>query len=161
MKKLILAIAVIAMCGLGVSCNKEEIENPETNVPQKIVDLFPNASSIEENGSLITVMDKKGNVLGYLLNSKPASDGIEGKFGETPLEIRFDGSKVVTDVEMLPNQETESFVDKIKKHGLLDSWNGLGVDEALNKKVDVVSGATKTSKSIIKTFRTAVEVNMK
>ena len=149
------------MCGLGVSCNKEEIENPETNVPQKIVDLFPNASSIEENGSLITVMDKKGNVLGYVLNSKPASNGIQGKFGETPLEILFDGKKVVTNVEMLPNQETPDFVKRVERSGLMESWDGLGVDAALAKEVDVVSGATYTSESVIKSFKAAVKTNMK
>ena len=154
MKKVILALVVATMCGMGVSCSKAEEE-----VPQKILDLYPTAASIEQEGSLITSLDKKGNVVGYVLNSKPASDGIEGKNGETPLEILIDGDKVVTNVEMLENQETPSFVNIVVKSGLLEKWNGVGVEEAVTKPVDVVSGATLTSNSVIKTFRTAVKAN--
>jgi len=34
------------------------------------------------------------------------------------------------------------------KAGFLDSWNGLTAEEALNKEVDAVSGATYSSKGI-------------
>ena len=156
MKRIILAMAVAAMCGLGVSCS-----TPDANVPQKVIDNFPKVKSIAQEGSLTTVLNRKGDVLGYVLNSKPASDGIIGFKGETPLEIYFDGNKAVTKVEMLPNQETENFANKVVAGGLLDSWNGLGVEEALTKEVDVVSGATYTSKSVIGSFQAAVEANMK
>ena len=156
MKKIILALVVVAFCGLSISCSKSGIE-----APQRIIDLFPTATTIEQEGSLITVKNKKGETLGYVLNSKPASDGIIGHNGETPLEILFDGKKIVTNVDLLPNQETAGIINMIKKCRLLESWNGLGVDEALTKEVDVVSGATHTSQSIIKTFQTAVKVNMK
>ena len=153
MNKVILGLAVAALCGLAISCSKTE------EVPQRILDIYPTAASIEQEGSLITALDKKGNVLGYVLNSKPASDGIVGRNGETPLEILFDGKKVVTSVEMLENQETPSFVNIVKKSGLLEKWDGVGVEEAVTKHVDIVSGATLTSNSVIKTFRTAVKAN--
>ena len=156
MKKLVLALAVIAMCGLGASCSK-----PDANVPEKVIEYFPKVKSISQEGSLTTVLNRKGDVLGYVLNSKPASDGIVGFKGETPLEIYFDGDKVITKVEMLPNQETENFANKVINSGLLDSWNGLDYILALEKNVDVVSGATYTSKSVISTFQAAVEANMK
>ena len=155
MKKLVLALAVAAMCGLGVSCSK-----PDANVPQSVIDHYPKVKSIAEEGSLTTVLNKKGDVLGYVLNSKPASDSIMGFKGETPLEIYFDGNKTVMKVVMLPNQETENFANKVVTGGLLDSWNGLGVEDALAKEVDVVSGATYTSKGVIGSFQAALKANM-
>ena len=37
--------------------------------------------------------------------------------------------------------------------GMLDRWNGMTVDDALNAKVDVVAGATFSSNAIIENVR--------
>lgn len=156
MKKIVLALAVLAMCGLGVSCSK-----PDANVPENVIETYPKVKSITQEGSLMTVLNKKGEVLGYMLNSKPASDTIVGYRGETPLNIFFDSNKNIMKVEMLPNQESENFVNKVLNSDLLNSWNGLSAEEALTKQVDVASGATYTSTSVINTLHAAIEANMK
>ena len=49
---------------------------------------------------------------------------------------------------MLENNETPKFLQRVIDAGFLESWNGLTVEEALNKEVDAVSGATYSSNGI-------------
>ncbi|MBQ4376950.1 MAG: FMN-binding protein [Bacteroidales bacterium] len=125
-------------------------------VPEEIRNAFPTAESTKEEGMLRAVY-AEGKLLGYALYSKPASDGIKGYAGETPLLIALTPEKTVLSVQMLPNQETPNIAEKVRKSTLLQSWNGLTLKKARKKRVDAVSGATYTSKSVIKSLRAAVK----
>ena len=102
------------------------------------------------------VYDSKKSLLGYAVYSKPASNGIKGYNGETPLMIALTPKKKVMTVILLDNQETPGFVKRVLDAGLLKSWDGMKAKKAAKKKVDCVSGATYSSRSIIQTLQAAL-----
>lgn len=123
----------------------------------EVVRAFPKAKSVKKTTQWTEVYNADKQLLGYALYSKPASDGIKGYLGETPLLIALDANKKVLSVEMLKNSETPSYVKMVKDAGLLKQWNGMSVKKAKKKKVDTVSGATYTSKSVILSFQAALK----
>ena len=74
-----------------------------------------------------------------------ASD-IKGYAGTVPLDITLRDGKVVG-VKALKNTETPDFFSQAGK--LLTQWNGKTIAEAESMKVDVVTGATFSSRAII------------
>jgi uncharacterized protein with FMN-binding domain len=98
------------------------------------------------------VKDAKGNKLGTVLFSSPYSDNIKGFNGPTPLLIALDAEGRIKTVALLENEETPRFAQRVVEGGLYEAWNGLTVDEALNKQVDAVSGATYTSNGVKKSL---------
>ena len=103
------------------------------------------------------VFDANKAVLGYAVYSKPASDGIKGYNGETPLMIALDAKQKVKCVVLLPNNETPGYLQRVVDAGLLKQWDGMKVSKACKKKVDTVSGATFSSRSIIETLQAALK----
>ena len=81
-----------------------------------------------------------------VVNTSALASDISGYAGKVPLEITVKDGKVVN-VKALDNGETKDFFDQAS--ALLTSWNGKTVDEAMQMKVDAVSGATFSSKAII------------
>lgn len=142
-------LAVVMMA----SCNAQK----KQPVPEDMKPAFPTAQSVTLKKSLYTVNDANNKLLGYALYSKPASDGVKGFKGETPLLICFDAQKKISQVVMLPNQDTPAFVNRVKNGGLLDTWNGLNAKQAREKQCDVVAGATYTSKGVIESMHKALE----
>ncbi len=92
------------------------------------------------------------------IQSAPHTNHIIGYNGPTPLNITLDETGKISKVELLPHQETPSYVQLVRKSGLLDTWNGLTPQEALAKRVDAVSGATYTSRAIAQTLHKRLEV---
>lgn len=126
-------------------------------VPGEVASVFNTAASITQETTSkdfpwYKVYDSKKQLLGYVAYSKPASDGITGFAGETPLMVAFDTKRKIKSVVLLENDETPSFVNRVKKGGLFECWNGMSIQQALKKQPDVISGATYTSKSVIASF---------
>ena len=132
------------------SCNKD-------GIALEIVNAFPKAKSIKKEASRTNVYDAQKNLLGYVIYSKPASNGIKGYNGETPLMIAFGTNDKIISVTLLNNNETPSYLRKVFDAGLLKSWNGMKAKKAVKKKVDTVTGATLSSRSIIKTLQAALK----
>ena len=123
----------------------------------EIVEAFPAAKSVKKEKKWTVVYDAKSKVLGYAVYSKPASDGIKGFNGETPVMIALDANKKIVSVTLLDNNETPGYVSRVIEAGLLKSWNDMKADKALKKKVDTVTGATFSSKSIIETVQATLK----
>ena len=133
-------------------------QQPKTinGIAVEIVNAFPTCKGVKTEDKWIVVYDAKKNVLGYAVYSKPASNGIKGYNGETPLMIALSPKKKVMSVTLLENRETPSYLQRVVNAGLLKSWDGMKVKKAAKKKVDTVSGATYSSRSIIQTLQAAV-----
>lgn len=71
---------------------------------------------------------------------------INGYAGPVPLDIHLADGKV-SEIKALPNADTPSFFQRAS--ALLDSWIGKTPGQALEMKVDAVSGATYSSAAII------------
>ena len=104
--------------------------------------------NLEEKAEKATVEDtlrtlEDGTVI---VNTTGLGKDITGYAGTVPLEITLKEGKV-TEVKALKNDETPEFFEDVVP--LLDSWDGLSIADAQQKKVDAVSGATFSSKAVI------------
>ncbi|MGL5014787.1 MAG: 4Fe-4S binding protein [Bacteroidales bacterium] len=126
----------------------------QTELSAEMLALFPDAVSCERGESdLYMFFAQDGGLLGYGVESAPYSDEFIGYAGPTPILIGLDKDRVITGVEILPNDETRSFVRRVKRDGLFDSWNGLTIEQAIAQDVDAVSGATMTSDAVVSSLR--------
>lgn len=126
-------------------------------IDMAIVKAFPTAKSVKKTKKWTEVYDANNKLLGYAVYSKPASDGIKGYNGETPVLIALSPKQVILGVWLLENKETPKFAKKVEDAGFYKNWNGLTVKQALKKEVDVVSGATYTSNGVIQSVKAALK----
>lgn len=180
MKKLIvLTFAVVFFCGAVMAQHQhgncgncpnhgkhhgQQIESsaqqPQMNadgIDMAIVKAFPTVGSVKKAAKWTEVYDAGKKLLGYAVYSKPASDGIKGYNGETPLLIALDTKKVICGVWLLANQETPKFAKRVEDAGFYKNWNGLTVKQALKQEVDAVSGATFTSRAVAQSVQAALK----
>ena len=141
--------------GAAQQCQQQPKVNAD-GIDMTIVKAFPAVKSVKKSGKWTEVYDSMKKLLGYVVYSKPASDGIKGYAGETPIMIAFNAKKRIAGVYLLANQETPKFVQRVKQTGYFNNWNGLTVKKALKKKVDTVSGATFTSRAVAESVRAAL-----
>ena len=94
---------------------------------------------------------------GVVLSSSLFTKEFIGYAGTTPLFVYVDKKGTVQAVAPAANEETPSFFRRAAK-GVLDKWNGLSAEKALAQEVDVVSGATYTSQSLINNVRSVLAV---
>jgi len=138
-------------------CQQAAAGQQKDGLAAEIVAAFPTAKSVKKTAKWTEVYDAKKVLLGYAVYSKPASDGIKGYAGETPLMVALDTKQQIICVQMLDNQETPGFLQKMVNAGLLKSWDGMKPAKAVKKNVDAVSGATYSSTSIIQTLQAALK----
>lgn len=105
------------------------------------------SSATQQHGDTLS-LQPDGSVV---VNTKPLAKDVSGYGGPVPLTIHISKDGIVTKIEAQPNSETPDFFDSAKD--LFASWQGKTVDEAMNEKVDGVSGATFSSKAIIENVR--------
>ena len=102
-----------------------------------------NANSVAAAGYDTIRTESDGTVV---VNTTGLAKDISGYGGAVPLEIYIKDGRVSL-VKALPNSESPDFFRQAEP--LLTRWNGKTVDEALNMKIDAVSGATFSSRGII------------
>ena len=89
-----------------------------------------------------------------VVNTTSLGADITGYAGPVPLEIRI-REGVVQGVEALDNAETPGFMARAAR--LLERWNGLSLSEAARLEVDMVSGATLTSRAIVANMQAGLQ----
>ena len=150
----LMAAVVIAFC----SCGPKLPELPVSEVQPYFGDA---AKTKAIDTAFYEVKDAKGKKLGTVLFSSPYSDQVKGFNGPTPLLIALDADGRIKDVVLLENQETPNFAKRVLDGGLYQAWNGLTVDEALNKDVDAVSGVTYTSTGVKNSLKARLQAYQK
>ena len=84
----------------------------------------------------------------FVVNTRVLAKDVQGYGGPVPLKIHIDEDGRLTAIEAEPNAESPSFFDRAKE--LFSRWQGKTIDEAMAEDVDAVSGATFSSKAIIR-----------
>lgn len=84
----------------------------------------------------------------FVVNTRVLAKDVQGYGGPVPLKIHIDKDGRLTAIEAEPNAESLSFFDRAKE--LFSRWQGKTIDEAMAEDVDAVSGATFSSKAIIR-----------
>lgn len=92
---------------------------------------------------------------GFIINTTEIGKDIIGYGGNTPVEITVSHGRI-SKIIALPNQETPEFYGAVRNSNLLESLDGKTLEDALNTKVDGVSGATYSSNAIIKNIKTGI-----
>ena len=158
---LVFATVSIVMKG-NVTASNQIIKSGNDTIAtmNDVREAFPSAMNFTKLlGGTYKVFGSGHKLLGKMLITLPYAKGIKGFVGPTPLLIALGSDGKVKDVILLKNQEHRAFVNRVKKHGLLSSWNGLSLNDAAGKDVDAVSGATYTSNAIIRSMRAAAKAN--
>lgn len=151
----------------NASENESENEKLENSVTQGIsAPTAEEMTSLGLDGKTIVpldsmswrVLDESKEETGYLVSSALQASKFMGYNGATPIFIYLDDDhKVQAVVASDKNDETPGFYRRAIE-GVLDKWNGLGVEDAIKLEVDVVSGATYSSQSLIDNFRTSLSI---
>ena len=91
------------------------------------------------------------------LHTEEYCSDIIGFNGSIPLEISMVDGKI-TNINILENKETPSFLRRVTNANLLEKFYGLTPKEAINIDIDAVSGATYSSNAIIKSVKTRMAI---
>lgn len=151
-------VAVVAVCIFNKENDEADESLPSIELSE-IHDLFPDAQQLQLlDTSYFAVKNAENETVGSVLLSSPYSDGVKGYAGPTPLLIALDKEGKIMQVRILANRETPGFLKSVTNAGFFESWNGLSVDEALQKDVDAVSGATYSSRGIQNSLKARLAV---
>lgn len=105
------------------------------------------------------VTTQKGVKAGFVVNSSPYATDVRGFRSTTPVLVYVDQRAVIRKITALPNQETPEFFQEAE--GLLGRFLGKSAKKAQTEKVDVVSGATFSSRGLIGHVHAAIEAYRK
>lgn len=150
---------------IGKSTYNQYIERQKLSQPkyeltlsmEDVTTRFPEADSIMQDGISSYLILDEGNIIGKVVNTSPYSDDIYGYNGTTPLTIYIDNNDIIKEVEICPNRESRGYLNRVISSGYLESWDGLSTQEALNHKVDAVSGCTYTSTAISQSLQARMQ----
>lgn len=111
--------------------------------------VFPTASQFSANRfGIYDVYTADGHKTGSAFLSSNYTRQF-GYAGIVPLLIGVDENLIILKIYVLPNNETGDYVEAVYSDKFIGSWKGVSLEDALQLKVDVVSGATHTSKAVI------------
>jgi NosR/NirI family transcriptional regulator, nitrous oxide reductase regulator len=121
----------------------------------QVAEWFPEAHAVayDPQGKGYVVRDAQGHALGKVIDSVDLSPSYIGYGGEIPVRVVLDRTEKIMGIALGPNNETRSYLASLKKRGFLDRWRGLTVQEAVEREVITVSGATLSSRAIGRTLR--------
>lgn len=100
---------------------------------------------------------KDGTVV---INTTEIASDIKGYKDITPIELHLKNG-VVRKVKLLPNNESADIFKRVIDGCLSDRWSGIKVDDISNTDVDIISGATLSSRAIIANVKRAAEYEIK
>lgn len=99
-----------------------------------------------------TVLDAQGEPKGHVLSSAPFAPDIKGFAGPTPLYIYVDTEGRVVRSAAGENAETPDFFASAWD-GTAPKWEGKDAETGAKLKVDAVSGATYSSRAIVRNMQ--------
>ncbi|ALO17372.1 electron transport complex, RnfABCDGE type, G subunit [Salinivirga cyanobacteriivorans] len=114
-----------------------------------IQEIYPRAANYELNRhGAYDVYGKKNQKIGTALLSSNYTKQF-GYGGRVPLLIGIDDNLTITEVLLLPNNETSDYIQAIYGDEFIGKWEGVNLEDATQFQVDIISGATHTSKAVI------------
>lgn len=144
---IVLLSAIAFRGGRDFLFDKNELE--VTVGLEDIQSIYPKASYYNKNRrGAFDAYGKNDNKIGSALLSSDYSQQF-GYGGKVPLLIGLDDNLMITKISLLPNSETEYYIEAIYGKQFIGKWEGLNLSDAIQFHVDVVSGATHTSNAVI------------
>ena len=148
MKKLLVAcgIALTGVLAAGVA----ELPEAVKHFSPDMMKIMPEAAGVKpaRQGSY-TIQDKEGKAIGTLYLEQISDDDRQmGYAGTIEVAVLFGADGKVAGVLLGKNQETPSFLNRVRAAKFLEQWNNLKMNEIPRKDVDTVTGATYSSGAI-------------
>lgn len=143
-----LLLAAIAISGgRDFLFQKEEVEVDVTI--ENIQEIYPTATTFTKNRlGAFDVFGSNSDKIGSVLLSSNYSQQF-GYSGCVPLLIGIDDELTITKIFILPNNETTDYIEPVYDEMFIGKWKGITLLDAIQLQVDVVSGATHSSKAVI------------
>lgn len=112
--------------------------------------LFPGIAEFKKinDKCCYEVYDGEKNTLGKILYMKPDESIPNGYGGKVRIVVGITNDNKVMGVDMGENHETPGFTDMVRSKGFFSQWTGLPLTDAMQKKVDTVTGATMSTSCI-------------
>ena len=158
----LVTICVIAATLLGIVHQVTEpviVAAEEREALKIYATLFPEASTFEDTGytsptciQAICALDDSHNTVGHIIISQGRGYG-----GQVPLIVAFDATGSVRNLVAIDNEETPGLGSKACDPTYLEQYAGKPAELLGEKDVDLISGATITSKAVLSAFNAAVE----
>ncbi|MBZ0243671.1 MAG: 4Fe-4S binding protein [Bacteroidales bacterium] len=158
-------LILILLAAIAISGGREFLfqkEKAEVNVTlEHIQEIYPGAAYFAENRlGAYDVFDNNSDRIGAALLSSNYSRQF-GYSGYVPLLIGLDDNLTITKIFLLPNNETSDYIEPIYGEKFIGKWQGISLEDAMQFQVDIVSGATHTSKAVIAGVRYTASSVMK
>lgn len=159
MKRLIpgvFAAAAFSVCGA-------ETPAPVKPFAAETARIFPEAKEYaEQKPGIYLVRDGNQKTLGTLYLETIGDDERQfGYAGTIEIAVLFNNNRQVAGILIGRNQETPSFLNRVRAAKFLESWNKLKLEEIPGKQVDTVTGATYSSSAIRAGVRKLAESYLK
>ena len=166
MKKYLLKIpVVIAFVSVFLLAREEISEKFDFGSHKYLIDLvkekIPTADSLEQANyptKWSKIYDNSENQVGNFLLSSPFCDEIKGYAGNVPVMIIADLDETILGLGLMTNRETPSWISGLNNVKFFDSWNGKKVEELKGHKVDIITGATYTTRAVMKIIKKRVSI---
>lgn len=122
-------------------------------------ELVPDATDFIELGSdvegvtnLLEARDAEGETIAYVIvaQSKGYSD-------QVPIAVAFDLEGNVSAITAMSNSETPGLGTRVAEDSFIGQFEGLGTDEVSTDDIDTITGATISSKAVIRAFNSAAQ----
>ena len=94
-----------------------------------------------------------------VVNTSTLCSNVKGYADVTPIKIYIKDGKIEK-IKSLRNAETPKFWALIKKE-MMPKWEGMDVKKATKAKVDAVTGATMSSKALLKNVQAGCDYYLK
>lgn len=158
----LVAICIVAGALLGIvhEVTAPVISKVEEDRNQQIYNsLLESAQTFEDTGytsesctAALRALDASGNEVGIIIVAQAKGYG-----GQVPIAVAFDGDGTVLSLSALSNEETPGLGSKATDPTYLQQYVGKPAQTLSDTDVDLVSGATISSKAVLSAFNAAVQ----
>ena len=157
----LVAICVVAGALLGVvhqTTAPIALANAEKEAQEVYAMLVPEAASFEElefttEGAVFALkaLDSSGNAISYVIVAQSKGYG-----GQVPIAVAFDADGKVSNIAALENEEKPGLGTRVADEAYLGQYIGRTAEQTSAEDVNLISGATISSRAALVAFNTAV-----
>jgi RnfABCDGE-type electron transport complex G subunit len=158
----LVAICMVAGVLLGVVhmvTDPIATANAEKKAQETYAQLVPTAAtfdpvecSVEGCTAALEAHDAQGQLVAHVIVAQSKGYG-----GQVPIAVAFGPDGKVLSITTMANEETPGLGTKIANDSYIGQYVGLGAESITADDIDLISGATISSKAALSAFNIAVE----
>lgn len=133
------------------NAEKKAREVYETLVPEA-KDFAELDCSVDGCTAALEARDSSGDLLAYVIVAQSKGYG-----GQVPIAVAFEPEGTVKSITAMSNEETPGLGTKIANESYIGQYVGMSAEKADAEDIDLISGATISSRAALAAFNIAVE----